>query len=338
MGGMAMMLPTMAAWLHRIDPFAVHLYDNVGVRWYGLSYLAGFTAAYLILRGMAASGRSQLQPKQVGDFIVAAAIGTVVGGRLGYCVFYQPDLLLSWRVVALWDGGMASHGGMIGIILASVVYARRHGYSSLHLLDMTAFSGPVGVFFGRIANFVNGELYGRVTSPDLPWSVRFPQELEYKLQAPDVVMVIAKVRQMIADGIIRPVGDAYQNLLHAVQTNEQVAQMVKDLPLDVLPARHPSQLYQALLEGLAVFVVLGLVWMRPRKPGVIGGCFVVMYAIMRIIGEQFRMPDHHLIHREFAAWGVTRGQLLSGVMLMIGVGCLGYWIRRSGVKLGGWRR
>ena len=324
---------TLAAMLHRIDPFAIRLSGEVGVRWYGLSYLAGFAMAYLIIWAMAKKRRAQLAPQRVGDFIVTVAIGTVIGGRLGYCLFYQPSLLMSWRVIALWDGGMASHGGIIGIIVAVILFARRNKLSALHLLDLTIPGGCAGVFFGRIANFVNGELYGRECSANLPWSVRFPQELEYHLQHPDVLVIAARVRDMIATGVLKPAGDLYHTMLSAIQTNDRIADMVRALPLDVLPARHPSQLYEALLEGLLLLVVLGLVWRRARKPGVIAGWFLVLYAVVRIIGEQFRMPDAHL---GFQAMGLTRGQWLSIAMLTVGIVCLIYWSRRHVQRISGW--
>ncbi len=324
---------TLAALLHRIDPYAVRLWADVGVRWYGLSYLAGFALAFLIIRAFAARGRAQLPPQRVGDFVLTVAIGTVIGGRLGYCVFYQPSLLVSWRMLALWDGGMASHGGIVGIIVAAIVFARRNRISALHLLDLTILGGCLGVFFGRLANFVNGELYGRECPPDLPWAVRFPQELEYHLHHPQVMAIAGQVRDLIAAGVVRPAGDMYHSILNAVQTHDAVAAMVRDLPLAVLPARHPSQIYQALLEGLALFAILVVLWYRPRKPGVIAGWFLVGYAGMRIIGEQFRMPDAHL---GFQALGLTRGQWLSLVMLAVGLVCLIYWSRRNIERLSGW--
>ncbi len=327
---------SLAAILHRIDPFAIQISRDVGIRWYGLSYLAGFALAYLIIWWFAKRRRAQLAPNHVGDFVVAVAIGTVIGGRLGYCLFYQPELLLSWRVVALWDGGMASHGGIIGIIIASIIFARRNNVSALHLLDLTVLGGTLGVFFGRIANFVNGELYGRVCEPAAKWAVRFPQELDTQMQQPQVILITQRVRELIAEGVLQPVGDAYQNLLHGVQTNDEIANLVTALPLEILPARYPSQIYQGLLEGLAVFMILAIIWWWARKPGIISGWFLVLYAVMRIIGEQFREPDAHLKNAEFAMIGITRGQLLSIGMLALGLGCLIYWSLRKVDRISGW--
>jgi phosphatidylglycerol:prolipoprotein diacylglycerol transferase len=329
----------LAAILHRIDPFAIHFGGQWGIRWYGLSYLAGFACAYLFIGYLARRGRSSLGRGEAADFVVAAAIGTVVGGRLGYCVFYQPNLLIDfsgafpfWGVLRLWEGGMASHGGMIGIIVACLIYARRRGHDPLHLFDLSTIGGTIGIFFGRLANFVNGELLGRPAPADLPWAVKFPHEVSpEQLHSQAFAPITEQVRELARTGQVTG-PTLYDQFLDAVQSNEAVAAMVRPL----LTPRHPSQLYEALGEGLLLFVVLLAIWYRPRKPGVVGGWFLVCYAVVRIIGEQFRLPDAHIADQEFAWLGITRGQWLSGVMLLVGMVLLIWWSRRKVRRISGW--
>ena len=157
------------AYFHRLDAFAIQFPEGFwvpGIRWYGLSYMAGFLVGWLLLRWLARSGRSTLPPEAVGDFLFYLIAGTIVGGRLGYCIFYQPELF--WPpsgVLMVWKGGMASHGGFIGVILGGILFARRQSISALHLVDLAAFACPPGICFGRLANFVNAELWGKALAP-----------------------------------------------------------------------------------------------------------------------------------------------------------------------------
>ena len=340
--------------LHRIDPFALHFGGGVGIRWYGLSYVAGFAAAYLIIRWLGKRQRTSLDGRAVGDFIFALVIGTMLGGRLGYALFYDigtlgfSDAFPYWNFLALYRGGMASHGGIVGIILACIWFARRHGHSALHLIDLTAMTGALGIFFGRIANFVNGELLGRPCSATLPWAVKFPHEIidwpAIKLADPHFVNVVQmlgvdasrwtdSVRMMgYSDAAISFVHQTLQDIITTTRSSDAVAAALEPL----LTWRHPSQLYEALLEGALLFAVLWMIWRVPRKPGLITGAFLVLYAAVRIFGELFRTPDAQIAHQEFALTGVTRGQWLSFFMLLVGVGCLIYWMRRPVQKIGGW--
>ena len=325
-----------AAYLHRLNPFALRLWGDVGIRWYGLSYVAGFICAYYILLALARRGRILVKPEAVGDFIVALAVGTIVGGRLGYAVFYQPALLWDfsahfpfWGLLAMWKGGMASHGGIIGLTLACIGFARSRNVTPFHLFDLIGLTGTVGIFFGRIANFVNGELFGRECRPDLPWAVKFPQEMRD--------WAGEKVEQLrAAVGATAEHSDSPQELVEQTLAMIQRGnRAVIDAVAPLLPTRHPSQLYEALLEGLFLFTVLWLIWYKPRKPGVVGGWFLVLYPLVRIFGEQFRMPDVGL---GFRALGLTRGQWLSIIMLAIGVTCLTWWSLRQSPRIGGWGR
>ncbi|MFA7235892.1 MAG: prolipoprotein diacylglyceryl transferase [Phycisphaeraceae bacterium] len=340
----------LATYLHSLSPFAVRFSENVGIRWYGLSYIAGFIAGWLLIRQLARRGKTPMKVEQVADFVFAVAFGTVIGGRLGYCVFYQPALFTQftsgfpfWGVLALNDGGMASHGGLIGIVIACVIYGRRHrdvprgdipgagaGAGPIQLLDLCAWVSTVGIFFGRVANFVNGELVGREAPAGLAWAVKFPQDMR-DWSATQLGELAAKLEPL---GITAATPD--EMVKRAIDAVRDGNPQVIDIVQPMLTARHPSQLYEALMEGLMLFVLLGIVWMKPRKPGVVGGWFLIGYAVVRIFGENFRMPDAIIANEEFARWGVTRGQLLSFVMLSAGVVYLMYFATRKVPKLGGW--
>lgn len=335
---------TLAAWVHRLDPVAIPL-GPVAVRWYGLSYLFGFLIAYYIIRRVTRVGVSTVKPDHVGDLIVWLAMGVVIGGRVGYCLFYRPDLFITfhgslpyWGVLAINEGGMASHGGMIGGIVASWLYARRNQHSWPFILDLFAFGAPLGLFFGRIANFVNGELYGRPCNPDLPWAVKFPQEM-YHWSAADIELL---AKQMSASkGLLRGgTGDFHPissvtDMIAALQRGDGIVAMYLSKNLT---SRHPSQLYEAILEGLVLFAVLAWVWRKPRKPLVIGSLFCIVYGAVRIVAEFFREPDFHLLNEEFARFHVTRGQWLSLLLMIAGMILLSIFTRRDVPKMGGWRK
>ncbi len=331
-----------AVYLHTIDPYAVKLWDGGPIRWYGLSYLIGFLIAYQLIRRVIHAGRSSLTTAQVGDFVITVAIGIVVGGRLGYVLFYRPEMLWTltsnppfWDLLAIHKGGMASHGGMIGAVLATWWTARRadggpHRWP--HLIDLVAFAAPLGLFFGRIANFINGELIGRPCHPKLLWAVRFPHEM-YNWNRQQ----IARLAQIL-DGKSPAEG------VYPLAIELPVAQIIDQIQQDdlrlirlvepLLTPRHPSQLYQAVLEGLLVFVVLAITWQKPRQPGLIGGLFCGAYGILRIIGEAFREPDAHI----GIQWlGLTRGQWLSVGLLLGGVLMTVACVRRKATPMGGWR-
>lgn len=384
--------------MHRIDPFAVQFWEGFGIRWYGLSYVAGFVVSYLIIRALARRGRAALPVERVADFVVTVAVGIVVGGRLGYCLFYSRPLFIEftgdfpyWGVLAMHRGGMASHGGIIGLILACMWFARRYQVSSLHLMDLTTLGGTIGVVFGRLANFVNGELVGRTCRDTLAWAVKFPQDiLDWPLQLKELLFTklnggwsgdepqrFAQFREHLLDldpvmqlepmglapGAWRPLvdrayadPDVYQHGQHAtdfvIEARKHVGQLLEMAVATtqslnstgdavvaalapLLPARHPSQIYQALMEGLLLCLILLLIWRAPRKPGVISGWFLVGYGLFRITGEQFRQPDYVLNQFE-AMTHVTRGQWLSGLMVIAGIGLLWYWSRRDVARIGGW--
>lgn len=323
---------SLAAYLHRLDPFLVEFTHGFGIRWYGLSYLAGFAIAYLLIRRITRVGVSTLKPRHVGDMIIAGAIGVVLGGRLGYALFYDRALFYTfsdsapwWNLLAIQRGGMASHGGIIGFILAMLVYAFRHGHPFAHLLDLGAFACAIGLGFGRIANFVNGELFGRPCSADFPLAVRFPSELHgmpasrYQFIEP-MLDRLPPSRQLDLD----------DHIIQAIQSgNAKVIEVVTPL----LTPRHPSQLYEAFAEGLLVFLVLALIWRKPRKPLVVGGAFLATYGVARIVVEFFREPDEGI-----PLWlNLSRGQWLSIPLVIAGVIIVVLAARRNVPRMGGWR-
>ncbi|MAV92303.1 MAG: prolipoprotein diacylglyceryl transferase [Bdellovibrionaceae bacterium] len=344
------------SYVHTLDPFLVEIYHGFGIRWYGLAYLAGFVLGYLLVYRLAQKKVTPMLPEQVGDFATWMAIGTLLGGRLGYVFFYSPDLLTSinshfpyWGVLRVNEGGMASHGGIMGIMVAAFIYCRRHNIPFLHSLDMVVFGGSLGIFFGRIANYINGELYGRQAPEGFFWIVKFPQEMfawmrngHEKLMGlgpavqdlvPPVDPAVWRgwVSNMNVDmGAYNAVSRTVDQLILATQNgNEKVIQALSL----VLTPRYPSQLFQAVLEGLLVFFALVWVWRKPQKMGVVSGWFGALYCVARIIGEQFRLPDAHIGYQLF---GLTRGQWLSIAMLVVAVGYLVYAYRRTGPKIGGW--
>jgi phosphatidylglycerol:prolipoprotein diacylglycerol transferase len=164
----------LAFWVHDLSPFLIQFSDQVGIRYYGLAYIAGFATAWLLLRHYARRGRTALRADQAGDLMTALVIGVLVGGRLGYFAFYQPGLIWAEPLALLrvWDGGMASHGGFIGVTVALLWCGRSFRLPWRHLADLIASVAPAGIFFGRIANFINGELWGKIST--VPWAVIFP--------------------------------------------------------------------------------------------------------------------------------------------------------------------
>ncbi|HYE52320.1 MAG TPA: prolipoprotein diacylglyceryl transferase [Azospirillaceae bacterium] len=246
------------------DPVALQI-GPLALRWYALAYIFGVVLGWryaVALNRRVPGGPTE---EQLGDFASWAILGILIGGRLGSVLFYNLPYYLEnpLEVLAVWKGGMSFHGGLAGIVAAILLYARSQGFSPFALGDLVAAAGPIGLFLGRIANFVNGELWGRPT--DVPWAVVFPDPR--------------------AGGV----------------------------------PRHPSQLYEAFLEGIVLFVVLWLLARRPEiraRHGYIAGCFLIGYGLSRIVVEFFREPDAQL---GYLAGVVTMGQLLSLPMVLAGI-------------------
>lgn len=253
------------------DPVAIAL-GPLKIHWYGLAYLAGFIGG--VVMGLRSARRPHVnwEPEMVWDLLFYVAVGVIIGGRLGYVLFYGWTELAHdpFYLLKVWQGGMSFHGGLIGVVAGLWLFSRKTGHTFLEVGDFVAPLTPIGLFFGRIANFVNQELWGRPADPGLPWAVQFPLD---------------------------PTG----------------------------LARHPSQLYEAVLEGVVLFAVLWWYSGRPRPAGHVAGLFLAGYALSRIIVEFFREPDSHIGFLVFD-W-LTMGQILSFPMFLLGVFLL---LRRQG--------
>jgi phosphatidylglycerol:prolipoprotein diacylglycerol transferase len=295
----------LAHYLHNLDPFIVRLWGNVGPRWYGLAYVLAFICGYALLVRFSKRGYLDLSQSAVGDFVTWTALfGVMIGGRLGYVLFYRPEMLREpLSVLRVWEGGMSSHGGMLGVVLFSLFYARKHKLTWTNLGDNLVVAVPIGLFLGRCANFINGELYGRVANG--PWAMQFPKELLEPANVAEAERALAACRQ------IDPSLSSVEAMVEAVRTNPQVADVLRG----ILTPRHPSQLYEAFLEGVVLFAILWFVRTRTRTPnGFLTGLFMICYGVFRIVVEYFREPDAALV-------GIfTRGQFFSFFVVALGVG------------------
>jgi phosphatidylglycerol:prolipoprotein diacylglycerol transferase len=253
-----------------IDPVLVQI-GPFAIRWYALAYIAGIVLGWRLARRLVVLGPKVATTEQVDDFVTWVTLGIILGGRFGYVIFYRPDIFLRapWEILYLWQGGMSFHGGALGVIVALYFFTRRQGLDWVAFSDRVVCVVPIGIFLGRLANFINGELWGRVS--DVPWAMVFPGA------GPD--------------------------------------------------PRHPSQLYQAGLEGLCLFILLMVLVYRPSvraRVGVLSGVFLAGYGVARFIGEFFRQPDAHL---GFLFAGATMGQLLSLPMMVVGA-----WLVLRGMR------
>ena len=241
---------------------AIHL-GFFDLRWYSLAYIAGILIGWWYLLRLLAQPGAPMARRHADDFVFYATIGILIGGRLAYCLFYKPEILRTpVEILKLWEGGMSFHGGLAGVLIALCYLAWKNKLSWLRICDYVCCCTPPGLMFGRLANFVNGELWGRPTS--VPWAIVFPRT---------------------GDGI----------------------------------PRHPSQLYEAGLEGVLLFAVLSFLFWRTRaryQPGLLFGSGLIGYALCRIFIETLREPDAGLEH---LSWGLTMGQTLSLPMMLAGL-------------------
>ncbi|HMP91121.1 MAG TPA: prolipoprotein diacylglyceryl transferase [Kiritimatiellia bacterium] len=264
-------------YIHDINPILLPIWGNLAIRWYGLSYIVGFLIAYLLLNRWGKRGEYPIHGEPLQSLIVAIVVGAMVGGRLGYMLFYDLGNFLAdpLRVFKLWEGGMASHGGMIGLAAGAWWFARGHRLKFLPVIDGLACAAPAGLGLGRLANFINGELWGRPTH--VRWAVIFPQEA---------------------------------GLYHGDSGYREMA--IELYHAGVLQSRHPSQLYQAFLEGVVLFSLM-LLLRKTRwaaKPGRMCGAFLIIYAATRFLAEFFRAPEI-----VYFGW-LSQGQLLSVAILL----------------------
>lgn len=294
----------LAYYVHHLSPFLIEIAPGWGIRWYGLAYVAGFAAGIVLYRQLARHGFSDLKPEAVSDFILWGALfGVVLGGRLGYMLFYNLGGFIAnpLSIFEFWDGGMASHGGIAGLALYTLWYAWRHQVSWRNIGDNLVVVAPLGLLFGRLANFINGELFGRIAH--VPWAMQFPKELLFASSA-------EQAAAMSAAHTVAPHLATIKDVVEASQTSPQI----RDALSHVLQPRHPSQLYEAALEGALLFAILWILRTRFRLPnGILTGIFFIAYALLRIVGEQFREPDAPL------TGPFTRGQFLSLFLIVTGI-------------------
>ncbi len=341
------------AWLHTLDSVVVSL-GPVKIRWYGLAYVLGFVLGAMLIRFLARRGATPIPADRALDVVMWLVAGVLIGGRLGYALFYRPSLFIGftadfpfWDLLALHKGGMASHGGMIGVCIAA--WRIRRGWASeaadtaepvgrapwLHVTDIIALIATPGLALGRLANFINGELLGKIVArPGEPgpwWAVRYWQEagerwehlpLEQRLR-------IAESAGMPPSLVVMGDEDAVDVLVGYIASLAEAARAgsaeASALLAELLNARHPTQLYQALAEGVVTGLVIWWLARSRRTPGVVGAWFLILYGLGRIATEFVRLPDSHLVQATLL--GLSRGQWLSMGMVAFGAGVL-WWVKR----------
>lgn len=271
-----------------IDPIALSI-GPLKVHWYGLMYLAGFGAAWWLGRVRARAPHSPISPTQMDDLLFWLALGVIVGGRLGYILFYDAGAWLHdpLQIIRVWQGGMSFHGGFLGVLVAALWFGRRHRVGFWRLTDFVAPLVPLGLFAGRLGNFINGELWGGPASLDLPWAMQ--------LKCSEFVS-LCRDKLGLAPGT------------------------------ELTPPLHPSQLYEAALEGVLLFLILWLYSARPRPTMAVSALFLICYGVFRFAVEFVRMPDVQLGYLAFG-W-LTMGQLLSTPMILAGLALLWLAYRR----------
>jgi len=245
--------------INNFDPVAFEIF-SLGIRWYSLSYIFGIVLGWLLCKKIFIKDKNLNE--KFDDYISYLIIGIIVGGRLGYIIFYNIDYYLKnlFDIFKVWEGGMSFHGGLIGIIVATIIFAKKNGENSFLYMDLVAIVAPIGIFFGRLANFINSELYG--TPSEVPWAIIF-------------------------------------------------------IKIDNL-ARHPSQLYEAILEGIILFIIL--LYFREKnylkKPGLISAIFLIFYSVFRFVAEFFRVPDEQL---GYLIFNLSMGQIISVLFILFGI-------------------
>lgn len=299
----------LAYYIHDLSPFLVRFSENFGLRWYGLAYVAAFLLGIVVVRSLSRRGLCDIPPEKVSDFIIGGAMfGVLLGGRLGYMLFYRPEEFLHNPLVffKVWDGGMSAHGGILGLFFYTLWYAWRHKMSWRNIGDNIVVAAPIGLFLGRVANFINGELYGRVTT--VPWAMQFPKELFESSTPPETVR-----RAILAAEQINPAWVTPQAVVDNVGRSPELRAQLGE----ILSPRHPSQLYEAALEGAVLFLILWILRTKFRlRNGILTGVFFIGYAVLRSFGEFFREPDAAL------TGPFTRGQFLSLFLIVIGLAFL----------------
>jgi phosphatidylglycerol:prolipoprotein diacylglycerol transferase len=305
----------LAYYVHDLSPFLIRFNENFGLRWYGLAYVAAFLIGVVVVRSLSRRGWCDIPADRVADFIIGGAIfGVLLGGRLGYMLFYDFAEFIRnpLIIIRVWDGGMSAHGGIIGLMLYTLWYSWRHKVSWRNIGDNLVVAAPIGLFLGRVANFINGELYGRVAS--VAWAVQFPKEL-LDPRTP------IETTQLAVNEAFRL--NPQWNTVEAIVENAGRSPELRAQLAGTLSPRHPSQIYEALLEGALLFALLWVLRTRFRLAnGILTGVFFLGYAVLRSIGEIFREPDAPL------TGAFTRGQFLSIFLVLIAIGFfLSAWLK-----------
>jgi len=328
------------SYIHSLSPFAIQITDTIGLRWYGLAYLFGFLIAWILLRRFSEKGITPLTKEQAGDFVLSSVLGVVIGGRLGYVIFYNPELLITleksfpwWEVLAIHKGGMSSHGGIVGVFATMFYWSKKHNVKLPRLMDVGPYIAIPGLCFGRIANFINGELWGRRLPEGLQqdspwWSIKYPTEITgVWSQFPDTYQHKLNALLELQKTVL---GDSrfYHNVVQEAYNGNQV---VVDKITPLLTAWYPSQLFQAATNGLILFIALTIVWWKPKKEGVIAGWFLMLYGFFRILTEAYRQPDEGVA----LIIGLTRGQLLSTFLVIAGAILILFFSNRRVERVGG---
>ena len=260
---------------HNFDPVFIDL-GIIQVRWYSLAYIVGILAGWwygkILIKKQIEDNNQSNYLKNFDDLIAYIIIGVIFGGRLGYVIFYNPSFYLEnlTEILKLWEGGMSFHGGLLGVIIATIIFSKIKGINFYYFSDIISCVAPIGIFLGRVANFINGELFGKVSN--LPWAIIFPEGGNF--------------------------------------------------------ARHPSQIYEAVLEGAVLFLIINFLAIKKKlllKPGYISGLFLIFYSIARIIGENFREPDVHLGY--FFNY-FSMGSMLSVLTFLSGC-CIVFYIKSN---------
>ena len=266
----------------QFDPIALSL-GPLAIRWYALSYIVGFVLFIWLGRRRIKQGNCIFTAEMLDDFLTWGILGVILGGRLGFVLFYQPAYYLAhpMDILKVWEGGMSFHGGFLGVLVATWLFARKHQLKFLQTTDFIVPLVPLGLASGRLGNFINGELWGRITHPNQPWAMGFPQA-------------------------------AYEDAQLAVSNPEWASWLSQ---YGALP-RHPSQLYQFALEGITLFIIVWLFSSKPRPIGQVTALFLAGYGLFRFIAEYFRQPDGHL---GLLTLGLSMGQWLSLPMLVLGI-------------------
>jgi phosphatidylglycerol---prolipoprotein diacylglyceryl transferase len=293
-----------------IDPVAIPLPGPIDVRWYGLGYLAGFAITYVLGRWLARQGFLKLDPDAIGDLITALVLGVILGARIGYILFYDFASFAAnpLRILRIWEGGLSFHGGLAGVMLVVYWFVRKHGLTWRNLTDSLALAIPFPIFFVRCANFINGELYGRVTGEHVPWAMRFPTD-PVALRLLEADRLPMRERELV-------IGRAYET-------------GAWDSIMQQVPLRHPSQLYEAFTEGLLLGLILWgiFLWARSRgfrlPQGLLSGVFLLGYGLFRSFVELYRQPDAQFRSPDDPLGTVlgplTMGQTLSLFVILSGV-------------------